>query len=139
MEPSLADFGSSFMVSQSFREAHPQEVGLTQIPGDHDFFKCFSQHVIIQGRIQDRLQDRQTPPSLSMLSQCSLFIVVLHNSLNCLITPSSNCLDVFLELKLLEIKSTCGQRQGLLLLMVSKKLRQLQNKTCPTQYVNLSS
>jgi hypothetical protein len=29
------------MVSRGFRQAHLQEVGLTQILGDHDFFRCF--------------------------------------------------------------------------------------------------
>ena len=57
------------MVYHNLRQAHFLEVGLTQIPGDHDFFNIF-QHDRLQGifhkRFQDRFQDRQRPPTYSL-------------------------------------------------------------------------
>ena len=47
------------MVSRNFRQAHPQEVGLTQFMGVHAFFNFFFQ----QDRLQGRFQYRQTPSS----------------------------------------------------------------------------
>ena len=42
VESYMADYGLGFMVSQDFRQAHLQEVGLTQISGDHGFLNIFS-------------------------------------------------------------------------------------------------
>ena len=71
----MTDYGKGFRVSRNFNQAHLQEVGLTQIRGDHDFFLIIFQHDIFQdklqgifqtrfqNKIQDRFQDRQTPPN----------------------------------------------------------------------------
>jgi hypothetical protein len=65
------------MVYQNLCQAHLHEVGLTKIPGDHDFLNIFFQHDKFQERLQsifqkfhdrfhDRLQDWQTPPNNSL-------------------------------------------------------------------------
>ena len=61
------------MVSRNFCQAYLQEVGLTQISGDHDFFNIFEHDRFqdkFQGRIYNRFynrfHDRQTPPSSSL-------------------------------------------------------------------------
>jgi hypothetical protein len=38
----MADYEEGCMVYRNLRQAHLQEVGLTKIPGDHDFFNIFS-------------------------------------------------------------------------------------------------
>ena len=45
-----------------FRQTYFEEVGLTQISGDHDFFKYFFN----RKKIHDKFQDTQTPPSSSL-------------------------------------------------------------------------
>jgi hypothetical protein len=42
-----------------------QEVGLTQIPGDHDSF-IFIFYFFQRDMFQDKIQNRQTPPSNSL-------------------------------------------------------------------------
>ena len=37
----MADYGQGSMVSRNFCQAYLQEVGLTQILGDHDFLNIF--------------------------------------------------------------------------------------------------
>ena len=58
------------MVYRNLHQAHLQEVGLTQILEDHDFFFFKFQHDIfediLQGIFQNRFQERQTPPSNSL-------------------------------------------------------------------------
>ena len=54
------------MVSRNYREAKLQEVGMTQIWGDHDFLIFYEQdkfQCIFYNRVQDIVRDRQTPPS----------------------------------------------------------------------------
>ena len=38
MQSYMADYGQGFMVSRNFHHAYLQEVGPTQILGDHDYF-----------------------------------------------------------------------------------------------------
>ena len=65
------------MVPRNFRRASLQEVGLTQILGDHDFYFYF-QHDKIHIRFQIRFQDRQTPPSSSLKPNPTLFFHQQH-------------------------------------------------------------
>ena len=37
----MADYGKGFMVFRNLRQAYLQEMGLTQISGDHDFLLIF--------------------------------------------------------------------------------------------------
>ena len=53
------------MVCRNLREAYLQEVAMTQISGDHNFFDFF-QHDKFQGIFQNRFHDWQIPPSSSL-------------------------------------------------------------------------
>ena len=59
------------MISRNFCQAHLQEVGLKQIPGDRDCFLIYFSSMttfydILQGKFHDKFQDIQTPPSNSL-------------------------------------------------------------------------
>ena len=60
------------MVCRNLRHAYLQEVGLTQISGDHDFylfcffFKFFSELDKFEGRFHNKFQDWHIPPSSSL-------------------------------------------------------------------------
>ena len=55
------------MVYWNLHQTHLQEVGLTQISGDHDFFLIyFSQQNIFKDKLHGRFQDKQTPSNNSL-------------------------------------------------------------------------
>jgi hypothetical protein len=53
----MADYELGCMVYRNLRQGHLQEVGLMEIPGDHDFLNIFFQLDKLQGRFQNRFQD----------------------------------------------------------------------------------
>jgi hypothetical protein len=57
MESYMADYELGCMVYRNLRQGHLQEVGLMEIPGDHDFLNIFFQLDKLQGRFQNRFQD----------------------------------------------------------------------------------